>query len=245
MDWQLPLDGRLMVGVGGSSNVGTRIPPVPEDPFVGELRCLVVDDSGTPIDWNVLKGEATIVRDAGGLDVNKYNAIGIQAIEGAVDGDRELVLGGPEAEYNGCPSVLILNHFFEMVEDPVTGDPIQTKLVLVPCEQDLYRQIPAYTVVQYLVYNEFEQRFSTSRTVMCRQDLLLSLIDTIQPDRSIFSAGVAGTVTGQTRLSALEGGLLSVAVEMHGDLEPPGPTSGSFNVHYQGDRLNPDIMTLP
>ncbi|MFN8640745.1 MAG: hypothetical protein U0802_03460 [Candidatus Binatia bacterium] len=29
---------------------------------------------------------------------------------GAVNDDNVLVLGGPDAEYNGCPNFLILNH---------------------------------------------------------------------------------------------------------------------------------------
>jgi len=223
-------------------NAGSRIPAVAEDPFVGELKCIVVDDTGTPIDWNVLKGEATLTdSDPDDYDIAKYNAIGLQAIEGAVNDDRELVLGGPDAEYNGCPSILILNHFFDHVVDPVgAGNDIETQLVLTPCRQDLLRQIPGATVVQYLVFNEFEQRFSTSRTVVCQQRLELSEIDTTQEDRSIFSAGVAGTVTGQTRMSPLQGGLLGVAIEEHG-----GDNSAAFNIHFQGSRENPDVITLP
>lgn len=239
---EFPIDGLIRTGVGGSSNAGSRIPGVPEDSFTGELKCVVIDDSGTPIDWNVLKGEATIVLnpDPAILDVAKYNAVGIQAIAGAVNDDRELVLGGPEPEYNGCANMIILNHFFDLVADPINGLPIRTSLVMTPCSQDLYRQEPASTVVQYLVYNEFEQRFSTSRTVECQQDLYLSEIDTTQPDRSIFSAGVAGTVTGQTRLTPLQAGLVAIAVEEHGET-----TSAAFNVHFQGDRADADTIVLP
>lgn len=236
-----PIDGITRVGVGGSSNAGSRIPGVPEDPFVGELKCIATDSTGRPIAANVLKGEATLTDgDQEDFDIAKYNAIGIQAIPGAVNDDRELVLGGAEAEYNGCPNVLILNHFFDGVEDPVSGDDVETELVLVPCTQDLLRQICGRTVVQYLVYNEFEQRFSTSRTVVCQQRLPLSLIDTTQPERSIFSAGVAGTVTGQTRINPLEVGLLGVAIEQRGRDE-----RAAFNVHFQGDRAGADKITLP
>jgi hypothetical protein len=95
-------------------------------------------------------------------------------------------------------------------------------------------------VVQYLVFNEFEQRFSTSRSVTCKQDLDLSEIDTTQPSRSIFSVAVAGTLTGQTRLNPIGSGLLAVATEFHGSIG-----IDSFNVHIQGDRSAPDTITIP
>jgi len=237
-----PLDGQVRTGVGGSSNSGSRIPPVPEVPFTGALKCIVVDDAGVPLDQNVIKGEATFVDDGGDgtiLNVARYNAVGLRALQGAVDDDNVLVLGGPDAEYEGCPSVVIADHFFDFVTDPAGSDPIVTALVLTPCAQDLLRQIPGSTVVQYLVFNEFEQRFSTSRTVDCQQALQLSLIDTIQPNRSIFSAGVAGTVSGQSRLSAIDGGLIGVGVEFH------GRQTAAFNLHYQGDRQEADLITLP
>lgn len=40
------------------SNGGTRIPGVPEDPFVGELKCIALDENGVPTPRNELKGEA-------------------------------------------------------------------------------------------------------------------------------------------------------------------------------------------
>lgn len=262
---EFPLDGVVLRGSDGSSNAGSRIPPVPEDPFIGELKCIAVavSDEGNPVpvDRNVLKGEATLettISAAGIFDVAEYNAIGIQAIEGAVNEDNVLVLGGEEAEYNGCPNVTILNHFSEFVQDPATGETcvpeesgcIETQLILVPCSQDLLHQIPAGAVVQYLVYNEFEQRFSTSRPMQCQQALPLSLIDTTQRQRSIFSAGVLGTVVAQTRLTPIGSGLLAVAIESHGGLTS-GPledfrfNSAAYNVHFQGDRPDSDVIVLP
>lgn len=268
---EFPLDGVVRRGPDGSSNANSRIPPVPEEPFIGELKCIATDTSGHPVDDNVLVGAATLeqsaVTDGVIVDVAKYNAVGLQAIEGAVNDDRTLVLGGEGAEYNGCPSVTIVNHFAEFVQDPATGASctpggtgcIQTALVLVPCAQDLLRQIPGSAVVQYLVYNEFEQRFSTSRTVRCQQTLPLSLIDTTQPERSIFSAGVLGTVVAQTRLSPIGSGIVAVAFESHGTIAAMQSGGGqglvesldgrrntaAFNVHYQGDRPDSDLIVLP
>jgi len=223
------------------------------------LKCIVVDDTGTPIDRNVVKGEATVIDNSVGLDVSNYNAVGIQAIPGAVNDDKTLVLGGDGAEYNGCPNVIVLDHFFDFAQDPVANGAnrtteVTTDLVLTPCSQDLLRQVPGSAVVQYLVYNEFEQRFSTSRSVDCQQWTGISEIDTTQPDRSIFSVGVAGTLTGQTRLTPIGDGLLAIAGETHapknlveivGGGGPELFRSAAFNVHYQGDRADSDQIILP
>jgi len=240
---QFPLNGAGgAVGPDGSSNAGSRIPPVPEFPFTGVLRCIAINDDATPSDRNVLIGNTTfiqLVQKGLPIDVSKANAIGLQAIEGAVNDDRELVLGGPEPEYNGCPNFLIVNHFFDGVENPVTGDTMHTELTLVPCSNDYLRQIPGSAVVQYIVYNEFEQRFSTSRSVNCKFQSYLSAIDTTDPERSIFSAGVAGTIAGQSRLNPLGGGLLGILYEEN------ATTSAEANIHYQGDRPDPDVVIIP
>jgi hypothetical protein len=251
-EFDFPLDGVNRFGIGGSSNAGSRIPPVAEIPFEGLLKCFAVDEDNVPVERNVLKGEAILyfvdeTPTTEQVDVAKYNAVGIQAREGRNNQDTILILDSdqnPDAEYNGCPNILILNHFFDFATNPVNGAEITTNLVLVPCTQDLLRQIPGSAVIQYIVYNEFEQRFSTSRFVRCKQNLPLSLIDTTQRQRSIFSAGVAGTLTGQTRANALGSGMLAVADEFH-EISEDRFYSAAFNVHFQGDREDPDIITLP
>jgi len=228
------------------SNAGSRIPPVSEVPFVGELKCIAVDGNGTPVARNDLKGEALLeTATAAAFDVASYNAIGIQATGATPAAPNVLQLGGDGAPYNGCPSVLILNHFFDDADDPITGNTVSTDLTLVPCSEDFLRQIPGVAVVQYLVFNEFEQRFSTSNTVRCFSEVQLCNIGNGQCNRSIFNVGVAGTLTGQTRMSpnaiqpGLPSGLLGVAIERH------GLQSAAFNLHFQGVAATPDIITLP
>ena len=51
------------------------VPPVVPD-FMGELKCIEVDDSGAPLAGNHFKGEAILVRDADG-DISGYNAIAV------------------------------------------------------------------------------------------------------------------------------------------------------------------------
>lgn len=238
------------------SNVGTRIPKVPEDPFVGELKCIAIDANGIPVPRNELKGEAILTEDNGlnaPYDTASYNAIGIQATGASVGASNELILGGPDPEYNGCPNYLILEHFFEDVQQPVpnTDATIETSLVVVPCSEDLLRQIPGAAVLQFLVFNEFEQRFSTSKSIICYDETRLCNIDTPDCDKSIFSAGVMGTVVGQTRIQAiasprLDGiasAVLAIGIQRHvGDTET---RSAAFNVNQQGSRDLADIITIP
>jgi len=258
-------------GACTQSNAGTRIPPVPEDPFVGVLQCIAIDANGNPVQRNDLKGEAISERSrSDAFTVSSYNAIGIQATGNtSTSPTNELVLGGPDAEYNGCPNYLILNHFFDEANNPVPGSDatIFTEVTLVPCTTDYLRQIPGAAVVQYLVFNEFEQRFSTSKSVRCFDETFLCRIGTTQCSNSIFNVNVAGTLTGQTRLQPIGSGLLGVAREYHfsrdldgglqsGLVDPGGNARNgvnlaAFNLHMQGtretppDAVGPDVIILP
>jgi hypothetical protein len=130
-----------------------------------------------------------------------------------------------------------------------------TRLILVPCGQDLASGTPPDLAVVYYVYNEFEQRFTTSRSLGCAQTLPLSLIDTAVPTNSIFSVGVQGTLTGQTQVVSVGprngslhqgGGLVAVAVEAHQGLQDSTRTRTAISsVHSRGTRTDPDYMRLP
>lgn len=239
-----PLAWTALEGLGRSGlplpeNAGTNVPPVPETPFIGELRCVEVDPDSNdrrplicgeactgqpscPACSNNLIGQAIIQTVGLGVDyptddAADYNAVGLQALD-TNDGNGYLALGDPATpngavnEYSSCPSVLVLNHLFDGATDLVEPSLItQSTLTLVPCGLDIYTQTCRSITAQFLVYNEFEQRMSTSRQVNCYLDSRLSSIDTSQPTRSIFSAGVSGTVAGQTRIQGVNGGLLGVA----------------------------------
>jgi len=232
----------------GEFNSGS-IPPAPEVPFRGELKCVQVGDDELPVDQNSLKGEATIetVGPDRPVDVRGYNAIGIQAIEGANNRDNTLVLG---TEYNGCPNILVLDHFFDDAMEPANNGTVRTEITLVPCSEDFNFQAPQPVVVQYLVFNEFEQRFSTSRSVTCFQEIALSDIDTrlgTSDDRfSIFNVNVQGTLTGQTLARGVQTsdvthgtGLLAITEVFVGNY------SGAEEAHQRGARTQPDIILLP
>src|SRR5262249_24773548 len=125
------------------------------------------------------------------------------------------------------------------------------------------------TAVQFLVFNEFEQRFSTSRSLRCFHEFELCSIDqnwdrplgNDDPtynscQRSIFSAFVSGTLTGQTRIRGVAdttatdhgNGILGVAEEFFRsdptDLDSVH-SSDAFNLDEIGERTQPDIITLP
>ncbi len=377
----LPLDGGIPGGNPGQTNMGSLIPPTPEDPYIGDLTCIAVDETGAPVDRNDLIGHALIgfIRaDGEFIDTAGYNPIGFPAIPGANNRDLNLILGGPTganpaqnpadaaclatqprscAEYEGCPNILILDHYFDGAVDPqainrclpegtcaisgqacgndtecienvcdmgtsmctVTGhacagdadcqdtcDPMSerctlsgqncgpfgsqgvclpttldvrvvTEITMVPCTRDYEEGIvfprpgetsgPATTTVQFLLFNEFEQRLSTSTSVTCFKHAPLWTLQSNDPELSIFSVGVQGTLTGQTRMRGVEGdgtsgkprgnALLAVANEFRCS----GPiwefprcnfvnteklvSSAARNVHFQGRRQKSDFIYLP
>lgn len=251
MQHPVPIDGRHRNGPPDptdpnhkpQTNAGTLVPAV-GTPFTGELKCVVVGRDDRPAEKNVLVGRATITRiDAdGGLDVEVYNAIGVQAIVGTNNGDGRLQLGGDGAEYEGCPNTLIVNHFFDFAVDPVHPDShITSALTLVPCSEDLISGDTRFgaTGATILVYNEFEQRLSTSIVVDCLLESQLSLLDTTQPQRSAFSVGTGGTLVGQMRIRPTTHGLLAVLSEHH-TAKSGHVASAMVNVDQQGRRGTDD-----
>ncbi|HUI26700.1 MAG TPA: hypothetical protein VL403_11505, partial [Candidatus Kryptonia bacterium] len=132
--------------------------------------------------------------------------------------------------------------FFDGATDPVSGDTILNAIALVPCSQDFLAQAPSRVTAQFLVFNEFEQRFSTSTPVCCYGVLPLSNIDTTQMDKSIFHVGVEGTLTGQTRIRGIADGghgLIGTLFDLHGE------HSSAVNLYFQGVSDTPDIVKLP
>jgi hypothetical protein len=232
------------------SNIGSGIPPVPEDPFVGSLQCIEYDPLANPPvpdqteTTNTLKGEATIEGVFPvGVDLASYNAVGVKYV-GPVGGtggpDNELLLNG--AQYDSCPTTLVLDHLFDIPPEQVTD------LTLIPCGNDFLSQTPGSATAQFVVFNEYEQRFSTTRPVECLLETPLSNLDTTDSSRSIFSVFVSGTEVGQTRIhpvgTAPTGrGLVGVARLIVPD------ASAAYNLHQAGSpaapAAQPDIITIP
>lgn len=270
----LPCDGIGSPDGGcpfGLSNLGSdgsvsSIPPVQEDPFYGELRCVQVDPetfepSAGLNDGNLragdLKGEATtvVLRDSEDIpDARKNNAIAIQSTT-ANNNDDVLEIGGANPEYNACPSVLTVNHLFDgaAVGYGAGGgqSTVRSDLTVVPCSVDYLNDSTDPVVLQFLIYNEFEQRFSASTSFDCWRDIPLSDVDTrpgpFGDDFSIFSASVQGTLGGQTRVrpvasSQQANGILAILDETWNDGGDDKSTSA--NVHFSGATATGDQIVL-
>jgi hypothetical protein len=258
---------------------GGLIRGVPEDPFRGELKCVQVDDDDNPVLRSDLKIEASIVRTTvplpagpapapGVTTVAGYNGIGFATISlGAGDSTDPLCLGSlpqgnPDvcaANYAPCPGELKLDHFFDGAR-PEFGGVVTTDLTLVPCSEDLGDPDVSANfevVAQFLVYNEFEQRFSTSTKVECYRATTLTDIDTLRGPAgdqfSIFAVGVEGTLTGQTRIRGVKGangrlgyGLLGVACENYRPFQgsPDIVATTAFNLHHSGFRAPGDAVYI-
>jgi hypothetical protein len=258
-------------GPGCLGNAGGAIRPVPEDPFQGELKCVQVDENDIPVFANNIKMEATVISTTAGAPgpatlAASYNAVGFEALdEGTGDPADPLCLGtlpqgtppgvGCAAEYAPCPNVLHVEHFFDGAVTEL-GSTVTTDLTLVPCSENLgapNEQLDLRVTAQMLVYNEFEQRFSTNSVVNCYQATQLSDIDT-QPGPagnafSIFSVGVEGTITGQTRIRGVNGpqgplgyGLIGVACEDHSVGDGPTLATAAFNLQQVGFREPGDAV---
>lgn len=208
-----PLDG---FGHDGSGFDPGHVPPMPD--FEGELKCIEVTESEEPVTGNHLKGEGIIKTvsgdDAG--DVSKYNAVGIQGNPDAQPANPLLLDGNI---YDACPSRLILNHITDGDRDLVVpaDSSVHTELTLVPCSEDFENQIAKSVTIQFLVFNEFEERFSASTTVDCYLSVDLSDIDSpTSPNRSVFSAAVLNSDAAHTEITPVaqadgsNGGLVGV-----------------------------------
>ncbi|MCK6554822.1 hypothetical protein L6Q96_09615 [Candidatus Binatia bacterium] len=212
------------------------VPPVAEG-FVGELRCVVVDDSESPVSRNALTGDATIVERTA-QTTRKYEAIGIPGLAGN-DGDNTLLLN--DVEYGSCPRVVLLNAFFSGALDPVLSVPVYTRLTVVPCSMNIEDAIPGTATLQFEVFNEFEQPASFSVAVTCFGDLDLREIP-------IFGVALQGTLVGQARIRPVVDagvdrghGVLAIGEEVR---VGTGAVTAA-NVHFIGGQLQGDVITLP
>jgi len=242
--------------LNGTPTASSRIPALTDDPFLGVLHCFGLDGDGTPSERNVLIGSATIEtrgEDGTLTDTAQYNAEGLAADAGAVDDNDLLVLGGRSAEYEGCPAQLVLPNLADLVilETEPNNSRVETRIVLAQCSPDLSAADADPSIAQFVAINEFAQRFTTSTPVDGQHSTLVSNIDGAGPPanpRSIFSAGVVGSVTQQVFIRSVPpfSGLVGIAIETHRSLGVAGGTS-STAVNLQGEGAHPQagLLGLP
>ena len=239
-------DNRTCDGAGLDTG---RVPPPPTG-FRGELLCVEEDHGGYPVPGNAFVGKATLHHLVSG-GVTTYNAIALHGFD-TNNLDNTLCLGGGRsdacpsgAEYASCPDTWILNHPAEGAEDSVAGSGASatTTLTVVPCTQNLQAQVPQSVTLQFLIYNELEQRFSGSTTVTCWADVPLAAVGPGAFDRLY-----VGTDYLQTRIRVVSPshGVMVVAQTFRasGNGEPL-VTSTVVNVHSEGNSEEPDLITLP
>lgn len=238
-------NGRRVDLTDGFGNDGSgfdpgHIPPKPD--FEGELKCVEVTASGEPVAGNHLRGNAVLFGASG--DTSRYNAIGIEANPDAQPANP-LVLDGEV--YAACPEKLWLNHFAEGSDllDEGGGLTAQTELTLVPCAQDLENQRPKSVTVQFLVYNELEERFSASTTVTCYLSELLNTLDFGGLNNSVFSAAVLGTNVAMTEITPVvqpngeSGGVIGVARRFVSRVPAGRPGTVMHSLHTTGSFIPP------
>ncbi len=234
-----PTDG---FGQDGSGFDPGRIPP--KGDFDGELKCVEVTASGEPVAGNHLKGEAIVNRNTG--DTARYNAVGIEANPDSQP-SNPLVLDGDM--YHACPAKIWVNHLAEFSAEPAfqaqgITNRVNTELTLIPCSEDFENQLPKRVTIQFLVYNQYEQRFSASTTVTGFLSTNLSAIDSItNPGQSVFSTDVLGSVAAMTEITPVvdasgeSGGLIGVARRVV--TAGSAATTAFYSLHTTGDLIPP------
>lgn len=247
-----PLAWRASTGLSEpppGDRFGVTEVPALGGPFIGTLRCVALGPPPhRPSEANVLVGQAIIERHAFSpqpyADSAIYGAIGHRAIVNRINGDEFLKLGGVNGEYEGCPNYGIVEHFTDGVELHAgeSTATIRTTLVLVNCSRNLDR--PAEHVAQFLVHNEFSQRFSTSGRIDGQWVTPISQIDTRNPQSSIFASGVLGTAGAHTLIRGPAGGFYVMAIESRSDPASGGPShSDAFPAHGYAERPTADYLT--
>lgn len=214
--------------------------------FDGQLVCAQIDESRTPIAGNSFIGTATVVAKAS-RDRAKYNAVGLRGNPDAGNGDSVLCLGGDVseacwtgAEYDACPNFWELDVRSSGSSSPHAGanSTLDGTITLAACSFDANAGSSPGGVLQLLVLNEYEQRFSTSRSFNRWASLRL-------PDISILRHSFLGTDRALVRATAVDVGLAIVVQEFHraGDLVASSMTNG----HAVGARASGigDAWVLP
>lgn len=246
-----PVAWRAGAGLATVPGDGGTIPALDAGAFTGALRCVAVNASGIPVERNVLAGSATLERvsstPALQLESARYNATGFDALPGALNGDEQLVLGGDGAEYAACPASLLLQSFFDgAVLDLGASGAVQrrvsTILALVTCA----RTSDAVANMSFTVINELGQVTSATRPFIEHDVVALSSIDTSDPNRSIFSAGFQGTLTGAIAATSVSGsGVLVLAVQQHSDpADATRYSSAATSPQLVGERDASDTVDL-
>ena len=222
-----PLAWSARQGLAAVPGSGDSIPRLSAGPLTGVLRCIAADADGTPAGRNVLVGGASLLTGAPAVDTQQYDALGVAALASGPNGDAQLMLGGPAAEYAACPASLVLQSFFDgaIVDLGAAGSVqrrLNSELVLVTCAHT--PSSDASAVADFALTNELGQQFSFSRLVTEQLVSPLSALDTTDPSHSIFAVATQGTPAGAIAITPRTsgGGVLGLAVVSQADAADGG-----------------------
>src|SRR5262249_31710053 len=125
---------------------------------------------------------------------------------------------------------------------------VETELTFVPCTENFETQIPTSVTLQFITINEFESQFSVSTTITCWANFDLDQLGS--PALTFDGTPVPdpqGTMFLVSRIRSAGGtpfGFLMVAEEKH-FLSGTLLAFAAFNPDVEGERPNPDIITIP
>jgi hypothetical protein len=198
-----------MASTGANGNGARLAPPFTGD---GELKCVVVPlGFAAAQSYNALQGRA-LVLDTSGQTIG-YSAIGFQRLSaGAFSG--EISLDG--VTYEQCPDRL---HFHVLTNQATSN----SEFVLIPCSEDLLRQLPSGANVQLSVINEFEQQFSGATSVTCFNRFFFSSVSALRQSS-------VGTDTAHVIVRGTNVPLIGLVIDRF--TPPGGAASASSNDPY-------------
>jgi len=225
---QQPIAWKARTGVGGT---GRRVAP----PFTGdgELKCAVVPNTSDVSSYNTVQGRA-IVSDAPTQPVASdtaaqtvgYSAIAFRRLSSG-DFTGEIALDG--ITYEMCPDRL---HFQVLANK---GD-FDSELILVPCAQDLERQLPSGANIQLAVINEFENRLSGATSVKCFNRISFGTLPSLRRTS-------VGTDTAHLIVYGTDVPVVGLVIDRFKVPDTGAPSTSSNEPYLEGGR--PAIVQLP
>jgi hypothetical protein len=222
-DFQVRLTPNQPISWLASHGVFNSTSAVPPFSGSGELKCFVEPGGDESVAaHNTIQGRAAVFG-ADGQTIG-YSAVGfLRLVDGPLT--NEISLDGQT--YTQCPDE---QHFVFIASDsdpPVAG--AESELVIASCAEDLENLIAKPTVIQFQVFNEFEEQFSASTSVTCSARRLLRQIS------HIFTRATLGTETGHVVLRGVQQPVLALIVDRF--LAAPGiPATAGNEPALRGGR---------
>jgi hypothetical protein len=194
----------------GTTGNGVRL----ATPFLGdgELKCVVIPQTGDLFSHNALQGRA-LVSDS---KTSPPETVGYAAIafRRLTPGDFTGQVDLDGVTYEQCPDRL---HFQILSNQPLGPN---SELILVPCSEDLENQTPSGAIIQLAVVNEFEQNSSGATSVTCFNRLSFNSV-------AAFRRSIVGTDTAHVIVRGIDVPVVGLVIDRFA--VAPGVVSASSN----------------